>query len=417
MELSNELLAQFASITHDAEQKKESNVVYGTVTKQGGSTYVKLDGTDRLTPVSIAMDAEDGDRVMVMIKNHSATITGNITSPASARTASSFMKLTGDGLIVGEMNKNGEITGAYSLISPDAYYIVDRTGKKMASFSANAINLGNGTAIFSTDSINLGHGLAVFSTDAINFRNGAAVFSPDTINIGYGAASFSTNSIKLGNTENAFISLCDGRGSIISDNGTLILNGEGAVGLRSVYSDSDGTYRAETACKADSNSPVAVMQAYQENGSASSIAVRPDGISINTADGAIASLNGSEILSSETLIVAGTVTAKGLIGAGKYQSVEAVVPVPAGYSLTGIRQISTDHKKLCHITQFYTNPSTNTVGATFHNIENLTVSNSSSDDKVTILGPLELTVKIEWFALRSKGATYAGDTVIEWGEE
>lgn len=86
MALSNDLISQFAKITKDNNKKETTETtVYGTV-KYNGKYYVQLDGSDLLTPVKTTTDVEDGERVTVMIKDHTATITGNISSP-SARTA------------------------------------------------------------------------------------------------------------------------------------------------------------------------------------------------------------------------------------------------------------------------------------------------------------------------------------------
>ena len=81
MALSSDLISQFVQVTKSEKQKKESTV-YGTVTRQGGKTYVYLDGSELLTPVSTTIDAADGDRVVVLIKNHNAIVTGSISSPA-----------------------------------------------------------------------------------------------------------------------------------------------------------------------------------------------------------------------------------------------------------------------------------------------------------------------------------------------
>ena len=85
MGLSNDLLSQFAKITNDKTKNKKESNTYGTVKVVGGTTYVQLDGSDLLTPYSSTADVKDGDRVQVAIKNHNATITGNLSSP-SART-------------------------------------------------------------------------------------------------------------------------------------------------------------------------------------------------------------------------------------------------------------------------------------------------------------------------------------------
>lgn len=83
MSLSHELAIQFAKITKDAETKKSDTIVYGTTTVKDGSIYVKLDGSDLLTPVSTTAVVNDGERVSVLIKNHTASITGNSSSPAA----------------------------------------------------------------------------------------------------------------------------------------------------------------------------------------------------------------------------------------------------------------------------------------------------------------------------------------------
>lgn len=83
MALSSDLISQFAKITKDNGDTKKESTVYGTAVVYNGTTYVQIDGSDRLTPVSTTTDAKDGERVTVMIKNHTATITGNISSPAT----------------------------------------------------------------------------------------------------------------------------------------------------------------------------------------------------------------------------------------------------------------------------------------------------------------------------------------------
>ena len=92
MALSHELISQFAKIVkYDKKQSAESTV-YGTVVTDGnGNKYVKLDGSDQLTPLtdnerpsadSTTASVNDGERVSILIKNHTATITGNVSSPS-----------------------------------------------------------------------------------------------------------------------------------------------------------------------------------------------------------------------------------------------------------------------------------------------------------------------------------------------
>lgn len=83
MPLSNDLISQFVKITKDETKTKPETSVYGTVVEQGESIFVRFDGSDLTTPVSKTANAKDGDRVTVMIKNHTAIITGNLSSPAA----------------------------------------------------------------------------------------------------------------------------------------------------------------------------------------------------------------------------------------------------------------------------------------------------------------------------------------------
>ena len=82
MQLSTDLLSQFAKATKDRSVKRQETIVYGTIAESNGVKYVRLDGSDILTPMASTTNIEDGQRVPVMIKNHMAIVTGNLTSPA-----------------------------------------------------------------------------------------------------------------------------------------------------------------------------------------------------------------------------------------------------------------------------------------------------------------------------------------------
>lgn len=115
MSLSSDLISQFARITNDNSKRDKGTVItYGTTILRGDSMYVKIDGSDVLTPVSSTVNVRDNERVTVMIKNHTATITGNITSPAAnskdssdaGKTATNYMERTDDlGLVIGDRTR------------------------------------------------------------------------------------------------------------------------------------------------------------------------------------------------------------------------------------------------------------------------------------------------------------------------
>lgn len=82
MGLSSELASQFAKVTNDSSRNTSGTKLYGTITMLGEVPHVKLDGTEELTPISRTVEVAEGDRVEVMIANHSATVTGNLTDPS-----------------------------------------------------------------------------------------------------------------------------------------------------------------------------------------------------------------------------------------------------------------------------------------------------------------------------------------------
>lgn len=85
MALSNDLISQFVKVVNSEKKAKREATVYGTAVEYNGATYVKLDGSDLLTPVETTADVKAGERVTVMIKDHAATVTGNISSPAARK--------------------------------------------------------------------------------------------------------------------------------------------------------------------------------------------------------------------------------------------------------------------------------------------------------------------------------------------
>ena len=76
------MLKGFAEVVEIPETKKDEKYIFGTIKNNGDSSYVTFDGSDFLTPIISAMGYEDGDRVMVMVKNHRAIVVNNMTSPA-----------------------------------------------------------------------------------------------------------------------------------------------------------------------------------------------------------------------------------------------------------------------------------------------------------------------------------------------
>lgn len=88
MGLSNDLISQFVKVTKDEKDTKKETTMYGTIVNSNGTLYVQLDGAEQngekvLTPVSTTAKYADGERVTVLIKNHSAIVMGNVSSPSA----------------------------------------------------------------------------------------------------------------------------------------------------------------------------------------------------------------------------------------------------------------------------------------------------------------------------------------------
>lgn len=95
MELASDLIKQFVDATNDSKvSDKVDNTHNATAVVNSDGVFVRIDGSDVRTPVAMATDVRNGDRVLVTIENHHANIIGNITSPASGRGASDLYSET-----------------------------------------------------------------------------------------------------------------------------------------------------------------------------------------------------------------------------------------------------------------------------------------------------------------------------------
>lgn len=82
MALNEELVTQLVKATNDRGRGNDNYTVYGKVVTDGSNNYVRLDGSEVDTPVETTVEINPDDRVIVEVKNHTATVTGNISDPA-----------------------------------------------------------------------------------------------------------------------------------------------------------------------------------------------------------------------------------------------------------------------------------------------------------------------------------------------
>lgn len=75
-------MSRFVKATNDTTQSS-GDTVFGKIVKQNDELYVQIDGSANLMPVQTTADTKVDDRVMVLVKDHTATVIGNVSSPAA----------------------------------------------------------------------------------------------------------------------------------------------------------------------------------------------------------------------------------------------------------------------------------------------------------------------------------------------
>ena len=96
MSLSTDLISQFVKTTNDDKKVKRETTITGTVVSYNGQKCLRIDGSDdkNIDPIPIkdddgqegihsTVEVGENDRVTVLIKNHTATITGNLSNPSA----------------------------------------------------------------------------------------------------------------------------------------------------------------------------------------------------------------------------------------------------------------------------------------------------------------------------------------------
>lgn len=143
MGLSHDLISQFVKVTNDRQTEKKETIAYGTAVELDGKKYVRLDGSDMLTPVSSTADAEANERVTILIKDHTATITGNASSPAARKQSvdNAIDQITEVEILVADKIDASEVEAKYatieSLKATDAKFdTLDATYAKVTSLDA-----------------------------------------------------------------------------------------------------------------------------------------------------------------------------------------------------------------------------------------------------------------------------------------
>lgn len=134
MSLSNDLISQFAKLTAGEKKQSAEATVYGTTVEYEDRIFVKIDGSDLLTPVETTSDIKSGQRVMIKLKDHTATVTGNVTDPSVGQGKVDDAKEE-----VKEEVK-GELDGAKEVIKVEVLEAVDAKIENLDVGDLTAIN-------------------------------------------------------------------------------------------------------------------------------------------------------------------------------------------------------------------------------------------------------------------------------------
>ena len=118
MALPIDVINQFCDTVVVKENRPTESTVMGTTVKYNGAICVKIDGSDQITPVASTSVVEENQRVQVLIKNHQATITGNLSDPsASGETVKSHgNKITEMDILIAGKVDTGELNAQIARI-------------------------------------------------------------------------------------------------------------------------------------------------------------------------------------------------------------------------------------------------------------------------------------------------------------
>lgn len=144
MELDRNLLKEFAQITNDSETETKSTYLRGTVVISNDIKCVQLDGSSTVTPISEVVDVEEGDRVLVSIENHKATIIGNFTFPPSARKEQEALDQAGEAKdSANEANSKAQQATEKAETAIDQSSIASAAADEAKAQATSAINAAN----------------------------------------------------------------------------------------------------------------------------------------------------------------------------------------------------------------------------------------------------------------------------------
>lgn len=198
MSLDKKVIKDFVAAVNKKEETKTPTILTGTVHREGGTVFVKIDGSESLTPVSTVINVEDGERVTLTIENHKAMITGNLSSPAARGNEVEDLKvIVGDKVSTAELEA---ITAKVGEIDGDVANFKETTTEKLTAQEANIKKIDGDVANFKETTT------AKLNANEANIKKidgDVASFKETT------TAKLNANSAAIGNLDSTFASFKD----------------------------------------------------------------------------------------------------------------------------------------------------------------------------------------------------------------
>lgn len=208
MSLSKNLINQFVKVVNYEKKESKESTVNGTYKLIDGVKYVQIDGSDIWTPVNSMVQADDGDRVKVSIKDHNATITGNITNPSAGSSSVQDLKDTVDehGNTIKQINNS-----------------IEQQGNSIIQIN-NSIKQVENTILQYDNTINQQNNKIQQFENTINQQNNTIEQIGNNITqMGDDIESINNTVIAQGNTITQHDNLIEQQGNIISQQGNIIV--------------------------------------------------------------------------------------------------------------------------------------------------------------------------------------------------
>ena len=409
MELQDSVLKEFADAVNNNSlvQPSDSQHLYATVSRNvegtGDLVYVRLNGSEIDTPARSLVKVGVGDVVMCTMRGHTLTIIGNVSYPALTRIENVYMTLTAEGLLIGMLDANNQPSGSYIIIGPTGSSIYNGDGVLVASYGGTVqVGKSSQSHVVITDAgVEIQNGqnkvLAKFSSSGIqlNDSNGVTI------------AEFGTSTIAIGKSTSATITFCGGKAviSLDSDSGTLKIAGGNSVEAIGISNTYNNRYRSEVVCEAKNNSPKASIQLLNGNNVITSILLSTDGVNVNVPSQKALTVSkdngtGHEVVTVNDIVMYGDIMFRPSSGEATRITCSANPNIPNGYTLIGLSEILTNYTTYWGVDYLNVNPSNNRI--------EFQVGSKDGTAK-----PKPGEIYCRWFAIRTSGIKYDGQTIID----